>query len=462
MSRRVYMETFGCQMNKLDSEGILSGLLRRGWTVSDDRAQADVILFNTCSVRQHAEDRVHSHLGTLRAAKRANPDLVIGIVGCMAQRMKGDLLSRYPHLDLVAGTHQFARVPDFVDDILRERRRTLAIEETDHYDDPERHPSVRQSRFQAWVLAMKGCNLACSFCVVPRTRGREVSRPVDDIVREVRALAEQGVREVTLLGQTIDAYGTALSPRRRLSDLLAALQPIDGLERIRFITSHPSFVTPDLMQAMRDLPKVCPYVHMPMQSGSDRMLKEMRRGYTVARYLDIVSRLRETVPGVQIASDWIVGYPGETDADFAASLLQLESLRFQQSYVFKYSVRPDTPAAGIADAVPEEVKRERNQVLLDAQRRVSDGKNRALVGSEVEVIVEGPSETDPTRQVGRDRHNRIVVLSAPDDLTGRTVRAHVTHATPLTLFAELPPSKLALPGEGRPENPLLTADAGRG
>ncbi|MEK7865771.1 MAG: tRNA (N6-isopentenyl adenosine(37)-C2)-methylthiotransferase MiaB [Planctomycetota bacterium] len=455
MNHRIYLETFGCQMNKLDSEGILSGLLRKGWTLADERDDADVILFNTCSVRDQAENRVHSQLGTLRAVKRARPGLVIGIVGCMAQRMKGQLLSRYPHLDLVAGTHQFKRVPDFVEDILRERRRTLAVEETDHYDDPERHPSVRSSAFQAWVLAMKGCNLACSFCVVPRTRGREVSRPIEEIVREVGALASQGVREVTLLGQTIDAYGIGLSPRRRLSDLLAALQPIEGIERIRFITSHPSFVTPDLMDAMRDLPKVCPYVHMPPQSGSDQILKEMRRGYTVAKYRDIVARLRETVPGAEVAADWIVGYPGETEGDFAASVALLEETRFQQSFVFKYSVRPDTPAAGIPDAVPDVAKRERNQALLDAQRRVSEEKNRTLVGSEVEVLVEGPSESDPTRQAGRDRQNRIVVVSDREDLTGKLVRVQVTHATPLTLFAEVA-------REGRPGEPLAAlSDAER-
>jgi tRNA-2-methylthio-N6-dimethylallyladenosine synthase len=435
---RIYLETFGCQMNALDSDLILSRMQAQGWTTTGRREEADVILFNTCSVREHAEERALSHAGLVRKLKRTRPDLVVGIVGCMAQNRQDKLFEQLPHVQLVVGPRHLGALPRLVEEVRSTGQRRIAVEDfDDEFIDGSEAVQTRATQFQAYVKAMEGCDLSCAFCIVPRTRGSEVSRPPERIVEEVRRLAEQGTVEVTLLGQTVNSYGKGLRPAIDLGGLLRKVHEVGGIRRIRFITSHPSFVRASLVEALRDLPKVCKYLHIPAQSGSDRILKAMRRGYSVARYLEIVDTLRREVPGIEIASDFIVGFPGETGEDFDATLRLMERVRFQNSFVFKYSSRPGTDAAGLPDDVPEEEKRRRNQALLDVQERISAEKNRARVGQRLEILVEGPSKRDPRRQAGRTGTHQIVHFAAERDLRGRFVTAEVTGATALSLSGVL-------------------------
>ncbi len=436
--RRIWIETFGCQMNQLDSELILGRMRKEGYELTGEAERADVLLFNTCSVREHAEERAMSNAGSLKHLKRRRPEVVVGVVGCAAQRMGDEIFERLPHVQLIVGPRKFGAIPRLVEEIRRTGLRRIAVDDCDdEFIDGGETPSVRESPFQAWVKAMEGCDLSCAFCIVPTTRGGEVSRPPETIVEEVRRLAGEGVVEVTLLGQTIDSYGKGIRPAVDLAGLLRRVHEVEGIRRIRFITSHPSFVRDSLVDAMAELPKVCKYLHMPAQSGSDEVLKRMRRGYTVARYLSIVDALRAKVPGVEVASDFIVGFPGETDADFEATLALSERVRFQNSFVFQYSPRPGTPAAELADDVPAPVKWKRNQDLLAQQERISGEKNVAFVGRTVEVLVEGPSKTNPDRVSGRTDTNRLVHFAAGRDLRGRFASVVVEHATPLCLIGRL-------------------------
>jgi len=435
---KIYLETFGCQMNALDSDLILSRMRAEGWSPTDRKEEADVILFNTCSVREHAEERALSHAGLVQRLKKKRPDLVVGIVGCMAQNRQERLFEQLPHVQLVVGPRQMGAIPRLVEEIRATGRRRIAVADfDDEFIDGAEALASRASRAQAYVKAMEGCDLSCTFCIVPTTRGAEVSRPPERIVEEVRRLAGQGTVEVTLLGQTVNSYGKGLRPAIDLGGLLRRVHEVEGIRRIRFITSHPSFVRPSLVAAMRDLPKVCKYLHIPAQSGSNAVLKAMRRGYTVERYLEIVETLRRELPGIEIASDFIVGFPGETAADFEATIGLMERVRFQNSFVFKYSPRPGTDAAGLPDDVPEEEKKRRNQVLLDVQERVSLGKNRARVGQRLEVLVEGPSKRDPRRQTGRTDTHQIVNFEAGRDLAGRFATVEITGATALSLSGSL-------------------------
>ncbi|MBI2931153.1 MAG: tRNA (N6-isopentenyl adenosine(37)-C2)-methylthiotransferase MiaB [Planctomycetes bacterium] len=437
---KLYIENFGCQMNVLDSQLIAGRLGRDGYEVTARQDEADVILFNTCSVREHAEERALSHAGVLKHLKRRRPDVIVGIVGCMAQNKQEEIFERLPHVQLVVGPRKLGAIPRLLREIQASGGRRIAVEETDEeYIDGAEVPARRSNDFQAYVKAMEGCNMSCTFCIVPTTRGPETSRPPEAILEEVRRLVGQGCVEVTLLGQTIDSYGHGLKPAIDLGGLLRRVHEVPGLRRLRFITSHPSFVRESLIEAMRELPRVCKYVHMPSQSGSDAVLQAMRRGYTVARYLALVDRLRERVPGVEIASDWIVGFPGETAQDFDRSVALMERVRFQNSYVFKYSARPGTPAAAVREDVSEEEKRRRNQVLLDMQERISREKNQGRVGQRLEVLVEGPSKTNPMRQTGRTETNLIVNFDAGRDLRGRFVTVEITEATALALYGLIAP-----------------------
>lgn len=429
MGGKIYLETFGCQMNALDSDLILSRMIGDGYASTEDREEADVILLNTCSVRLHAEERALSNAGMLTHLKKRRPDLVIGIVGCMAQNRQEEIFRRLPHVQLVVGPRKMGAIPRLVDEVRRTGLRRIAVEDfDDEFIDGCDAVQSRSTQFQAYVKAMEGCDLSCAFCIVPTTRGREVSRPPERIVEEVKRLADQGTVEITLLGQTVNSYGKGLKPYVDLGGLLRLVHEVRGIRRIRFITSHPSFARASLVEAMRDLPKVCKYLHLPPQSGSDRILKAMRRGYTTEKYLRIVETLRENVPGIELAADWIVGFPGETNEDFEGSLRLLEQVRFQNSYVFKYSPRPGTDAAAMPDDVPEEEKRRRNQALLDAQDRITLEKNRARVGQKLEVLVEGPSKTNPARQTGRTDTHQVVNFDAGRDLRGRFVEVEITHA----------------------------------
>ena len=436
--RRLWIETYGCQMNVLDSELIAGRMRREGYELTEDRNEADLLLFNTCSVREHAEERAMSNAGSLKSLKKRRPDAVVGVVGCAAQNLKDGIFDRLPHVQLIVGPRRFGAIPRLVEEIRRTGLRRIAVEDCDdEFIDGSEVDSARETPFKAYVKAMEGCDLSCTFCIVPTTRGGEVSRTPEAIVEEVRRLADSGVVEITLLGQTIDSYGKGLRPAIDLGGLLRRVHEIPGIRRIRFITSHPSFMREPIIEALRDLPKACKYVHMPAQSGSDAVLKRMRRGYTVARYLSLVDRLRERVPGVEIAGDFIVGFPGETAADFDATLDLSRRVRFQNAFVFQYSPRPGTDAAAMADDVPDEEKGRRNRDLLALQEGISREKNAERVGKRLEILVDGPSKNNPRRQAGRTDTNQIVHFEAERDLRGRFVEVDITSSTALTLFGRL-------------------------
>lgn len=431
--KRVFIETFGCQMNKLDSELSLGMLLDSGYEMAKDADEADVILFNTCSVRKHAEDKVYSRIGALKSRKNKDRGLVIGVLGCMGQKDGEGIFRRMPHVDLVCGTRMFSALPSLLEKVKGNGKHLLAIDE-DKVVSINRSVSSRPNTYQAYISIMRGCNHSCSYCIVPYVRGREVSRPIEDIVDEARRLAQDGCKEVTLLGQNVNSYGHDIE-QASLARLLKEINQIDGLERIRFVTSHPKDMTTDVLEAMGNLPKVCEYLHMPAQSGSDRMLKKMHRLYSVAYYRELIELARELVPGVSIAGDFIVGFPGETDEDFEATASLMKDIRYHSCFIFKYSPRPGTRAAELADDVPEKVKKERNQILLELQKEISTEENNKMIGKTVEALIEGPSKSDPKRLTGRTRENQIVVFNGLPDLAGKIINVTVHDSTDLTLFA---------------------------
>ncbi|MGH7128746.1 MAG: tRNA (N6-isopentenyl adenosine(37)-C2)-methylthiotransferase MiaB, partial [Planctomycetaceae bacterium] len=403
---KLFIETVGCQMNMLDSELVVAALRKDGYELTGDVRQADTILFNTCSVREHAEHKIYSALGRLKFRKRQRPECVIGVMGCMAQKDQELIFQRAPHVDLVVGTGQLGEIPRLIDEARDTRRRSLAVSlgrrdgsrsavaaSFESYD-PLREPEMRPSPYQAFVRIMIGCDKFCTYCVVPMTRGPEQGRPPGHIVREVRLLADQGVKEVTLLGQTVNSYKHTEHGRvHRLSDLLALIHDTPGIERIKFITNFPKDMSDDLLQAVRDLPKVARYLHVPVQSGCDDVLKVMKRGYVVADYREMMHRIRATVPGCAVSSDFIVGHPGETAESFERSMDAVREFRFKNSFIFKYSPRPGTKAHELhADDVPEAEKRRRNLALLELQNAISEEENAEFIGETVEVLVEGPSK----------------------------------------------------------------------
>lgn len=458
---RYHLTSYGCQMNKLDSELVETKLQQRGYVPADAEAEADVVLINTCSVRQHAEDRVWSKLGKLRIRKRSEPQLVVGVLGCMAQEHKQYMLARMPHVDLVVGPSAFGDIDDTVEHA-RSRNKELAVglqpapdgrlprkeaivgaqmlsvDDGVSGDRITRNVKVRPHRSQAYMSIMRGCNMPCSYCIVPTTRGDEVSRPIADLVDEANRLCDDGVTEITLLGQTVNAYGRDLKGQdATLARLLRALHEIPALRRLAFITSHPNFLNQELIDALAELPKVARYLHLPAQSGSNRVLKAMRRGYTVERYKKRIEQLREKAPDIELHSDFIVGYPGETAEDFDQTVAFLHEIGFAQSYVFKYSPRPGTLSADLVDDVPNEEKERRNQVLLAAQEELTVAKNRALVGQTVEVLVEGHSKVQG-RLTGRTAHHRLVHFPSTDEaLFGQYVPVKVTEALAHSCVGEL-------------------------
>lgn len=456
-----HLTSYGCQMNKLDSELVESKLQQRGYVPAGSEADADVVLLNTCSVRQHAEDRVWSKLGRLRLQKRSRPGLVVGVLGCMAQEHQRYLMARMPHVDLVVGPSAFGDIDEKVDTARHRNRElaqqapaagkrgvggagVLAVDLGISGDSIVRNVKVRPHRSQAFVSIMRGCNMPCTYCIVPTTRGDEVSRPIDDLLDEAQRLCDDGVTEITLLGQTVNAYGRDLGPGITLSVLLARLHEIPALRRLAFITSHPNFLNQELIAAIAELPKVGRYLHLPAQSGSNAVLKAMRRGYTVERYLQRIEALRQAAPDVDLHSDFIVGYPGESEADFEATVTLMQRVRYAQSYLFKYSPRPGTVAAELPDDVADADKERRNQVLLSLQEQHSFAYNQALVGATVEALVEGRSPRHAERWMGRTAQHRIVHFAALEpDLTGRYVPVRITEALSHSLVGEQLPDSVA-------------------
>jgi tRNA-2-methylthio-N6-dimethylallyladenosine synthase len=434
-NRRVWTRALGCQMNKLDSQLVLSQVTDLGYEPTDRQAEADLLIFHTCSVREHAEQRAMSLIGETATLVGRRPDTVVAVVGCMAQRLAGVLAERAPHVRLVVGTRMLAEFGRLLQEVLSDSATVVATGEGP-VDRIHRAVRFRQSPFQAYVSIMRGCDNFCSYCVVPHVRGRAASRRPASVCREVEALVADGVREVTLLGQNVDAYGRDLDGEEGLAALLRRLHEIPGLARLRFVTSHPRDMTDELLRTVADLPEVCPYLHVPAQSGSDAVLRRMRRGYTSARYLEVVEQARDRIPDVTLASDFIVGFPGETEEDFARSVALVRRCRFKNSFIFKYSPRPGTRAAHLSDDVPMETKRRRNHELLAVQEEVSLQENRQLIGRRVEVLVEGPSKRDPRKLTGRDRGDRVVCFPGGEDLVGREVTVRVTEVTALTLLGE--------------------------
>jgi tRNA-2-methylthio-N6-dimethylallyladenosine synthase len=462
MALKLYLETVGCQMNVLDSELVVGSLRRRGYALTANVADADVILFNTCSVREHAEQKIYSSLGRLRNHKRQHPDTIIGVLGCMAQKDQELVRRRAPHVDIVCGTGQLARLPELIEQVRETGRPQLAlsldrkeasrleVERSFESYDPLRDPSMRPNRFQAYVRIMIGCDKFCTYCIVPQVRGPEQSRHPGPIAAEVRQLAGEGCKEVTLLGQTVNSYKYDLGDGRRfhLSDLLAKIHDIPGIERIKFITNFPRDMSDDLLDAVRELPKVSPYLHVPVQSGCNDVLKRMKRLYTVEYYRDMLARCRERVPEVSISSDFIVGFSGESEQSFQRSCDLVAEAGFKNSYIFKYSPRPGTKGFELySDDIPEETKKRRNNDLLAMQNKVSLGDHLSRVGQVVEVLVEGPSKTfrkearaqtradsDLPQLTGRTVTDHIVVFEGNDRLTGQMVQVAIHEATAFTLF----------------------------
>jgi tRNA-2-methylthio-N6-dimethylallyladenosine synthase len=472
MTKKLYIETVGCQMNVLDSELIVSGLLQSGYEVVAEAADADTILFNTCSVRQHAEDKIYSALGRVRQLKHDKPETVVGVLGCMAQKDQGLIFRRAGCVDVVVGPGQFHRLPEILGQF-EEKREPMMEVSLDRFEgsrtkveqsfarfDPPRPAALRPSRYQAMVRIMFGCDKFCTYCIVPKVRGPEQSRTAAEIEREVRQLADDGCLEVLLLGQTVNSYKDISNGQTlRLSDLLVRLHDIPGLRRIKFLTNYPRHMTDDLLEAVRDLPKVSPYLHVPVQSGSNEVLKRMKRGYTVEQYKEMYERIRATVPKAAVTSDFIVGFCGETEEDFQQSIDIVRWARFKNSFIFKYSERPGTKAAdAMKDDIPEEVKRRRNNELLDVQNQICYEDTLSLAGQMMEVLVEGPSKAALRRQpelgsgqygggdivqlVGRTTYDQIVVFEGPMRLVGQIMDVHIDKVDPFTLFGSVPEAAL--------------------
>jgi len=429
--RRFFIETWGCQMNVHDSEKMAGLLGSLGYAPASDARQADLILLNTCSVREKAASKVFSRLGQIRRLKESNPGLLIGVCGCVAQQEGEAIFARAPYVDLVVGPRNIARLGSLLEQARREGRSISLARD----DDPVVFPSSTTARAagpRAYVTIMEGCNKSCTFCIVPFTRGREVYRPPEEIVAEVRALVAQGYCEIELLGQNVNAY------HHEADDLAALLHKVDrvaGVRRVRFTTSHPGHLKRGIMDAMRDVPSVCNHLHLPVQSGSDTILKAMNRGYTRGRYLEKIEYLRRVVPAVALSTDVIVGFPGETERDFDDTLSLLRQIEYDQVFAFTYSPRPGTPATRLEGGLPEGDKQSRLATLLDLQERIQARRNAALVGRTFEVLLDGPSRLDPAVMKGRTRCNRIVHLPAPNPPAG-LVPVRITRAHPHSLSGE--------------------------
>ncbi len=457
MTKKLYIETVGCQMNVLDSELVVASLRKRGFELTDNTSDADTILFNTCSVRQHAEDKIYSALGRLKNAKVKNPNKIIGVLGCMAQKDQRLIFERAPYVDLIVGPGQLHQVPDLIADIEagggqkmevslgRKDGTRQQIERSHESFDPLRDATMRPTPYQAYVRIMIGCDKFCTYCIVPSVRGPEQSRHPADIIAEARQLAGEGCKEIILLGQTVNSYRYRENGGvTRMSDLLYSLHEIDGIDRIKFVTNYPKDMTDDLLIAVRDLPKCAKYLHVPAQSGSNRMLERMKRGYTIEDYREMMDRIRTLIPDAAVTSDFIVGFSGETEDDFQLTCKLVHEQRFKNSFIFKYSERPGTKGAELfPDDVPEDVKKRRNNELLAMQNMISEVDNHSFLGRNVEVLVEGPSKAseksdEPNAQqlqlTGRTLCDRIVVFDGNRRQIGQTLPITIYDANAHTLF----------------------------
>ncbi len=439
MPRKVFIQTYGCQMNEYDSSR-MADLLREshGLERTDRPEEADVLLMNTCSIREKAQEKVFSQLGRWRPWKQARPNLVIGVGGCVASQ-EGELIrERAPYVDLVFGPQTLHRLPAMLDSVAQQHQPQIDVSfpEIEKFD---RLPEPRADGPSAFVSIMEGCSKYCTYCVVPYTRGEEVSRPFDDVIAEVAGLAEQGVREVNLLGQNVNAYRGPMHDGE-IADLALLIRycaAIDGIDRIRFTTSHPVEFSESLIEAYAEVPELVSYLHLPVQSGSDRILALMKRGHTAVEYKDKIRRLRRARPEISISSDFIVGFPGETDDDFEATLSLVSEVGFDQSFSFIYSARPGTPAADYADLLPAEIKQERLARLQQLINQQAQQISRMMVGEVHQVLVTRPSRKDPSQLAGRTENNRVVNFSGPETLIGSFADLLITEALPNSLRGEI-------------------------
>ncbi|MGD9299326.1 MAG: tRNA (N6-isopentenyl adenosine(37)-C2)-methylthiotransferase MiaB [Thiohalocapsa sp.] len=447
MTRKLYIQTYGCQMNEYDSARIADVLrVSHGAELTQDPAAADILLLNTCSIREKAQEKVFSQLGRWRPWKDQRPDLVIGVGGCVASQEGDAIRARAPYVDLVFGPQTLHRLPDMLDALLAQRAPQIDVSfpEIEKFD---RLPEPRAEGPKAFVSVMEGCSKYCTFCVVPYTRGEEISRPFDDVIAEVASLAEQGVREVNLLGQNVNAYRGPMHDGEiaDLALLIRYVAAVDGIERIRFTTSHPVEFSDSLIECYRDVPELVSFLHLPVQSGSDRILAQMKRGHTALEYKEKIRRLKRARPGISISSDFIIGFPGETETDFAATMDLVTDIGFDQSFSFIYSQRPGTPAAALPDDVPHAVKQARLARLQQQINHQAQVISRRMVGETHRVLVEGPSRKDPAQLAGRTENNRVVNFAGPASLIGAFADLRITEALPNSLRGELARSFAASP-----------------
>jgi tRNA-2-methylthio-N6-dimethylallyladenosine synthase len=431
--KRYHVTTFGCQMNEHDSERMQGMLESLGYERAAERSEADLILFNTCSIRESADNRFIAHLGEAKRLKSEDPARVVGVGGCWAQSVKDEVFRRFPFVDVAFGPGQIHRLAEFL------TSDSLTAQGYFEFEDFSGHlPERREREYQAWLQISQGCNCACSYCIVPSTRGREQSRDPDELIAEVERLAADGVREVTLLGQNVNSYGRDLGPKRlKFSELLGRVDAVEGIERIRYTSPHPKDMREDVIRAHAELPALCEHIHLPLQAGSSRILKAMRRTYDRRRYLDRVALIREHVPDCALTTDIIVGFPGESEADFTETLEVVDEVGFDGAFTFVFSPRRGTEAADLSEQVPHPAKVERMERLVELVQRRARERAQRFVGRTMEVLVEGPSRTDPSRLRGRSRHNKTVNfdgVAAPGELT----RVEIAEATSMTLSGSEP------------------------
>jgi tRNA-2-methylthio-N6-dimethylallyladenosine synthase len=424
---KVFIKTFGCQMNKYDSEKMSGILSKHNYSLTDDVNCADVVLLNTCSIREKAEQKVFSKLGRLKEYKIKNPNLVIGVGGCVGQISSEKILKRAPYVDLIFGTLNIHRLPFLIKKV-SENKNPVSEIFLEAEEDQEDYAISRESDLQAWVSIMHGCNNYCSYCVVPFTRGREISKKCTDILNEIKKLSQQGYKEVTLLGQNVNSYGNDLDERISFSELLEKIHEIKGIERIRFVTSHPKDFSEDLIKVIKNFDKVCKQIHLPAQSGSNKILSLMNRNYSLDDYMEKVNSLKSNVPGVALSTDIIVGFPGETEQDFEATVELIEKVEFNNVFLFNYSARPETAAAKLPDQVERKIKQRRFDTLLDLQKDITLRLNMGLEGKSVEILVEGKSKNNPGKLTGRTCTNKIVNFSGNNDLIGKIVPIKIERA----------------------------------
>ncbi|MBV9594463.1 MAG: tRNA (N6-isopentenyl adenosine(37)-C2)-methylthiotransferase MiaB [Actinobacteria bacterium] len=462
-ARTYDIRTYGCQMNVHDSERLAGLLEAAGYVAAPAGAgdDVDLIVFNTCAVRENADNRLYGNLGHILPAKQRRPGLQIAVGGCLAQKDRGRILDRAPWVDAVFGTHNLAALPVLLERARHNRKAQVEIAET-LQNFPSDLPTRRQSAFSAWVSISVGCDNTCTFCIVPSLRGSETDRRAGDVLAEIRALVESGVVEITLLGQNVNSYGRSFGQRAAFGQLLRACGPIEGLERVRFTSPHPKDFTDDVIAAMAETPNVCPQLHMPLQSGSDTVLRAMRRSYRRERYLGILDRVRNAIPAAAITTDVIVGFPGETEADFQQTLDLVREARFAGAFTFQYSPRPGTPAAQLPEQIPKAVVQERYERLIALQDEISWTENRALIGTSVDVLVtatDGRKDGITGRSSGRARDGRLVHVQtgAAQPQPGDTITAAITRAAPHHLVAD---SEITMHRRWRGAGPSV-APAGR-